>query len=107
VPRAVYSTRFLAFAAAGTSTETYTCPAGYVAVIRDIVGFSPAEGGGLVQVYLGESGAVLLNVASSSEGATVTHWTGHQVIAAGETFVALLLGGDEASVTVSGYLLTL
>lgn len=107
MPRAVYSTRFLAFSTTSTEEQSYAVPSGFVAVIRGVASYLGEEADGDVQVYDGASGAVVSDVKSSAGATTAGNWSGHQVFPSGESIVASITTTAYASVIVSGYLLAL
>lgn len=104
--RAVYSTRFLA-SPAPDFPPTYTVPAGYVAVVRDIeIYCAPGEGGDHCTVLLVDPPCIIFDAGSLTAGQTV-HWGGRQVLNAGESLTVDSGLSEPSSVLISGYLLTL
>lgn len=99
----VYSVRF--FAEHGLNgTVTYTVPAGFKAVLRDLDAYN---GGGVIStsVFLeGNNGQSIWSDSSSAQ-AKVSQWRGRQVIEPGETITLTTTGAWD--ITVSGYLLSL
>jgi hypothetical protein len=101
----IYSTRFIAVKG-GTTLHTYTVPAGFVAVIRDVDTYASSEFSA-AQVFLeGHLGQALWAWTAGLGQESYGSWRGRQVINAGETF-GLRFNISEADGTCSGYLLTL
>jgi hypothetical protein len=101
---AVYSTRFLAWAA-DESPPPYEVPTGYVAIVRDIDIYS--GGGAMINWQVAVNG-----IAKFAAGqftilalAQTAQWRGRQVVRAGEFLVVSADGAIDGM--VSGYLLTL
>ncbi len=100
--RPVYSTRLLG-AVGLVGTLSYTVPAGFVAVIRDLDAYN---GGGITvtNITLHGSGGQTIWQDDSTTLSRNSAWRGRQVIFAGETFDVHTTGAWD--VTVSGYLLS-
>lgn len=102
----VYSSRFISAPGLST-TRSYTVPAGYIAIIRDLDAYGNITG--FADLYLhGASGETLYWFHWSALQQEAVLWRGRQVIYAGESFdVTVSTGGiDAVDVAVSGYLLT-
>ncbi len=101
---AVYSTRFLAWAAS-ESPPPYVVPTGYVAVVRDLDVWS--GGGSMINWQLAINGVAKFAAGQFTieSVAQVAQWRGRQVVQAGE----LLFFSADGAVDglVSGYLLTI
>lgn len=106
MPRAVYSTRFLATAGDPIATVEYTVPDGFVAVVRDVTGYAVNGGTGGITVWLSIEGWVLWHLPAPPSVPTTYTQSMRVVLQAGETLTAQ--GGYTAtsSVLVSGYLLS-
>jgi len=88
--------------APNTNSQTYTVPAGYVYVIRDIS--TRQTGGSGVNTYLRVTGATPAIAASvdAPSGASGGHWVGHLVLPSGTTFeISTQVAGN--NYWVSGY----
>lgn len=102
----VYSVRFISDYAA-TVSGSYTVPAGYRAIVRDVDAYN-APGGAdtdYVFVYVNEVGGAFMY--QHFAGVPWVGWRGRQVVNEGET---ITVGGNSESlqsIMVSGYLLTL
>lgn len=104
--RPVYSTRFLGLSGAGIPDTTYTVPAGAVAVVRDVAAYIEADASTYLYVELGEGSIPIMVLASQASTQVLGHWTGNQVVPAGEGITAVSTSSVVARVAVSGYLLT-
>lgn len=105
MPRAVYSTRFILAEGDPMPTVTYTVPAGFVAVVRDIRGLVGAASSGNVTVTLA-GGLNFIYVADAVDGQNVLYAEELRAVAnEGEEIVATSGTGGLANVVVSGYLL--
>jgi hypothetical protein len=104
--RAVYSTRFIALSVSESSSETYTVPDGFVAVLVDMQLYI---GGGATAgwaVSLVDPLCYLWNGVAPSSAATSV-WPGRRaVFNAGDQLEAQLFTAALASVVCSGYLLS-
>lgn len=89
----VYSTRFL-----DLSTAVYTVADGNLAVVRDIVVYATGPA-----TFLVENPAAGVMAAGSLNSGEVFHWSGRQVVNAGES---LVYNQTASYVMVSGYLLS-
>jgi hypothetical protein len=99
-----YSHRFIGRKAL-TGTAVFTCPAGHVAVLRDVAVYSNTTLGGELFVEGSEGQAIY----RSGAVATVAHYDHQdlrQVIEPGETFTVRVVSGTW-DVSLSGYLLTI
>ena len=101
---AVYSTRFLAWAA-DESPPAYTVPDGYVAVVRDLDVWS--GGGAMInwQLAVNEIAKFAAGQFTIESLAQTAQWRGRQVLNAGEFLVFSSDGALDGM--ISGYLLTL
>lgn len=102
--RAVYSTRFLEEVGLD-GLASYTVPAGFTAVLRDLDAYN-ASGIAVGRIFLlGHLGQTIWFAVSAEEQDTYQSWRGRQVLLEGEKFTV----NTEVhwDVTVSGYLLTL
>jgi hypothetical protein len=102
----VYSTRFILNNLATGATDSYTVPAGFVAVIVCIsVGLSGAtEGHCNVGIANGAGVFVFAEVLSAaSAGSGELNWVGRQVVYAGEDIAVQAVSA--CTIAVSGYLL--
>lgn len=104
--RAVYSTRFLAVAGGADASETYTVPAGFIAVVRDIDVTLSGDASALAQVALESPNLVFAYIPASGTASESWQWQGRQVCNEGETLAAVLSTDTFGSIAVSGYLLT-
>jgi hypothetical protein len=106
----VYSTRFLFAALADGETATYTCPTGFVAVLRFVTCAQVVSGAGSVAEWVlqevGGAGVVFLEQALSgiSESSAVQL---RLVFTAGEAIRVENENTPELHLTASGYLLSL
>lgn len=102
----VYSTQFLSNTVFGNHTESYTVPAGYRAVIRDISGVGVA----------GDTETLIYQIAAADAGiiqrqlppllTRQIHWEGRVVLNPGDEISVNVTGAASVSQwTVSGYLL--
>lgn len=98
----VYSTKLISQLCAAGSTLTYTVPAGYVCVVRDISITPEASGLTLARVFAGGN-QIVFSVTSGVLNVTQS-WEGRQVFNAGETIEASATGAG-VYFMVSGYLL--
>lgn len=102
----LYSTQFAAVQGLVASSHTYTVPAGFIAIVRDIDAFADTSGTSTFLVARGPASNVffyaefLLATTSSKE------WRGRQVLNTGETLV-LQAGPAAVDVMASGYLLSM
>lgn len=101
----VYSTRFIAFDSGGTESQSYTVPAGYVAVVVDVTALVGAADDELIQFQLATVSAFLLYENGSSEGYRIAQWSGRAVAPEGEELLASISGSGFSSIQASGYLL--
>jgi hypothetical protein len=107
VARAVYSTRFVEIPFGAPASASYTVPAGYIAVVRDIdVRFSGGTGGPMV-VQVADPNVILAVLNSGDAITGMAQWQGRTVCNEGEVLEALNLGSVDASCAVSGYLLSM
>lgn len=105
MPSAVYSTLFIAVAAADPNAS-YTVPDGYTVVVRDVSilfdGTTPTDtAAGLYDNATGVYYAYSLMVTNQQ----YFHWVGHQVHPEGATFSVIGFGPTVVMARVSGYLL--
>lgn len=99
----VYSTRFIAHAGLDGSSS-YTCPVGFVMVLRDLdVYYSNLEPGS-VEMIGSESQVIWQNTMSGADVQSYASWRGRQVFTGGES--VSLVTEHPTDVTLSGYLLT-
>lgn len=100
----VYSSRFIE-TSASRADETFTCPAGFVAVVRDIFVFAAGEGSENGVLVLGALLGVIFN--ARNDGSADLWVTEHMryVFTAGETITAQATAGSP-SIVICGYLLT-
>ena len=104
--RPVYSTRFIA-SPNPTFPPSYTVPAGFIAVVRDVVVYTaPGAGGVPTTIFIDSPNCIFFGVESSTGGDTI-HQELRQVLEPGETIGISSGLGAGCSVMVSGYLLTL
>lgn len=104
--RAVYSTRFLAFLGTGAPAETYTVPAGYVGVLREMTAFLRV--GDLVYVTVDVDGVgvpVWQTFGTESSGSTF-NWSSRAVMPPGSILNGSTNSAEASSLYASGYLLT-
>ena len=104
--RPVYSTRFIAGFAPSVA-GSYTVPAGFVAIVRDIDAWHEAGGSGSDYLYasvVSLGGAFFYETFAASQWIS---WRGRQVINPGEELVVQGNSTVNQSVMVSGYLLML
>lgn len=107
MPRAVYSTRFLAFSTTSTEEETYTVPSGFVAVLRDVDVYHQGGAADGWSVQLVDPLCYLMT-GGDTGSAGLAQWSGRQIFNAGEQLQGTLYSaGDLASMMASGYLLAL
>lgn len=107
MPRAVYSTRFIAVPFGPPASAGYVVPTGFVAVIRDIaVRFTGGSGGPFV-VQVADP-ALIIAVLEGADAITgMAEWSGRQICNEGEEVDASNEGSADGSCMVSGYLLAL
>lgn len=100
---AVYSTRFLGWAASSTP-PAYEVPTGYVAVVRDVDVYS--GGGAMInwKLSINEVATFAAGQFTIEALAQVAQWRGRQVLNAGEVLVFAADGATDG--VISGYLLT-
>lgn len=89
--------------AVGVNT-TYTVPAGYRAIVRDLDAINISGGSGSLTMTI--AGLAYLFVAQSSTYLDYHAWRGRQVVNPGET-LQVSQSGINWGYAVSGYLLTL
>jgi hypothetical protein len=107
VAQPVYSTRFALVSITDSSShDLYTVPAGYVAILRDIDGFTSVTPVTSLQLTVTGLTAILIPDPGSSPGPV--QWRGRLVMNAGETVACIAPGrtGGLYNLCVSGYLLT-
>lgn len=104
----VYSTQFLSNSVIGNHTESYTVPAGYRAVLRDISGVA-IGGSAVTLIYsIAAADATVLLAQVPPQVNTPIHWEGRVVLNAGNQISVSVAGAGTASQwTISGYLLAL
>lgn len=100
----VYSTRFIQVRGLDGAV-TYTCPDGYVAVVRDLDAYHGATGAESSVYLIGAGGQTLWENDNSVVDASYSSWRGRQVFYEGESIQ--VSANDSTDVTVSGYLLSL
>lgn len=98
-----YSTRFLAQSAAAPGTYSYTVPAGYVAVLRDVDAFANDNVSGNV-LYFTINNVAIAGWVESALPLQSFAWRGRQVARAGE-IIAVTVLGHLPHFMMSGYLL--
>jgi hypothetical protein len=106
----VYSTRFL-FGESETGVDvSYTVPAGFVAVLRDVSVSQVGDGAGnLTELIVNPpsgDGLVIVFLATNDAGTSV-HYECRVVLEAGDTLLAASEGPTSCHVIGSGYLLSL
>ena len=101
----VYTTTFLA-AKGLTGTASYSVPAGFVAVVRDIDAYGSVTAAGSVTVE-GPAGEAIFYFPLPINGQDSKHLTTRCAYTAGQTITAVARVGpvDAMDVTVTGYLL--
>lgn len=100
----VFSTRFLEGRA--STGATFTVPAGFRAVVRDVTFFNQQTLTVTSMFVLGATGAVVVFFVDNNPTADVYHqWEGRVVYEAGDIIVAS--AGHIVDFNVAGYLLTL
>lgn len=106
--RPVYSTRFIQ-AHGLTSTASYTVPAGFIAVVRDVDTWISTPIGLNALFLHGALGQAIWQTSATIGESQYGSWRGRQVFEPGELVeVEADVGAlDAYDVTVSGYLLTL
>jgi hypothetical protein len=103
---ALYTQRFMS-AVGDPLAASYTVPEGYRGVIRSIdAWYTAGDGGQNVYLQNTSTGAVIWRAIFGDDGHSLT-WTGRQVVEELEELEAFSSGGLYASISVSGYLLTL
>lgn len=102
-----YSVRFLGGQITVFRAQaTYQVPAGYRAVVKDIVVWCPASSAQGVTVYAQTAGVAIYLFVGQYTAPSYSHLALQQVVEAGELIIAVTDLGT-AYVGVSGYLLTL
>jgi len=97
----IYSVRMaMGSAAPGAPVVIYTCPAGRVAILRDITVDPLAAGATSFQFDINLSGVVFSGVGAVQF--STQQWTGRTVMVAGDT-LNLGVGGGSFRYIVSGY----
>lgn len=99
----VYSTRFLAGAGI-TSAVTFTCPTGFVAVLRDLDTFYAGLLVATARLIGSEGQTIWANAFAGGSEPEYASWRGRQVLEVGET--CSLDSSGATDMTLSGYLLT-
>jgi hypothetical protein len=100
---ALYSVRF--FGIQGLNgVASYTVPAGYRAVVRDLDVYCDNSGAGGTFFFKGPASQTIWHLSLAATATTDGQWRGRQVFNTGETF--LVDADTNSDVTVSGYLLT-
>lgn len=99
---AVYSKRLIQ-AQALNGSASFTVPAGYTCVVRDLDAFVASGGSGAGLFLIGAGGQTMAAYNSIGSAFAVFAWRGRQVLEAGETVTVTTTG--PCDVTVSGYLL--
>jgi hypothetical protein len=105
VSRPVYSERFVAVSGL-TSIVSYTVPAGYRMVLRDIDIFQGSQPTAPDFRCRGAGGATIFQITGGVLTDTWSAWRGRQVFYEGER-VDFIANVGNCDVTASGYLLTL
>jgi hypothetical protein len=105
VSRPLYSTRFIGGTVAEGTDAAFTVPAGFVAVVRDVVVTNAASSPGQISWGISTTAGFIVayNFTELGSGASA-QWTGRQVANAGEDL--FIFAGVEAIIGMSGYLLT-
>lgn len=106
MPRAVYSTRFIAVANGTPQRVTYVVPAGFVAVVRSVDIYLDEGPGATAYAGIVDPACSIGQWSSSASGYVTATWNGRQVANAGEELVGSVNGDVGGSILVSGYLLT-
>ena len=104
--RAVYSTRFISLVTSSAASESYTVPAGYTAVIRDINGVMWPEASTTAYVEISDTGLLLVYWTAPTDTYENFRWQGRQVIDSDETISAVSNSPGPVYIAVSGYLLS-
>lgn len=99
----VYSTRFLAGVGV-TTAIVFTCPTGFVTVLRDLDTFYAGLLVATARLIGSEGQTIWANAFAGGSEPEYASWRGRQVLIAGET-VSLDSSGA-TDMTLSGYLLT-
>jgi hypothetical protein len=104
VSSTVFSTRFIGGVSSPTSSQTYSVPAGNVAVLKSINAI--AAGSGVTVCNINVNNVWTVFVQASLAVNVLYQWSGHQVLNPGDQLECGSAGGN-TYFTVSGYLLTL
>lgn len=103
---AIYSTRFVLIATAGTGEQgDYTVPVGYVAIVRSIDFFATSAAPVDIIATIGPTPIGFVRTQFPAYPNSVS-WSGRQVANAGEKIGVYVVSGA-GHVTISGYLLSL
>lgn len=106
----VYSTLLMAWRAVSAGTNTYTVPAGFRAVVRDIVAtpMAGSVGSGLFgfDVHDHDGHIFFARLTPAAFVGGTFHWEGRQIVDAGGQIIASAYD-DGWDFRISGYLLTL
>ena len=99
----IYSTRFAEAAVVNTTATVYTVPSGFVAVIVDISVLLKGSGTNATVIRSGSVARILYVPGGTPP--VYSHWTGRQVLNAGDVLHCQTTDTVGAEFVISGYLL--